>query len=73
MFLVALRSPAGKELTSWLLDVSLCFCHFPNGASGQVWYFIVSIPDLCLLYFYSYAFPLIARRLVMAQTQTTLT
>ena len=30
-------------------DVELCFCQFPCGILGQVWYFIVSIPDLCRL------------------------
>ena len=25
------------------------FCHFPIGILGQVWYLIVSIPDLCTL------------------------
>ena len=30
------------------------FATFPYGLSGQVWYLIVSIPDLCLLpYFYA--------------------
>ena len=28
-------------------DVKLCICHFPCGILGQVWYLIVSIPDLC--------------------------
>ena len=42
--------PAGKGLTSWL---SCVFVTFPYGVLGQVWYLIVSIPDLCLLsYFY---------------------
>ena len=27
------------------------FVTFPYGVPGQVWYMIVSIPDLCLLYF----------------------
>ena len=42
---------AGKGLTSWLsFVVSNCeFCHFPIGILGQVWYLIVSIPDLCTL------------------------
>ena len=32
----------------------LCFCHFPNGVLGQVWYLIVLILYLCLfLYFYN--------------------
>ena len=37
-------------LTSWLsFVVSNCECHFPIGILGQVWYLIVSIPDLCTL------------------------
>ena len=33
---------------------SCVFVTFPYGVLGQVWYLIVSIPDLCLLsYFYS--------------------
>ena len=45
----------GKRLTSWLtFVVSYCeVCYFPIGILGQVWYLIVSIPDLCTLsYFY---------------------
>ena len=55
LFICALCSPAGKELTYWLsFVVSYCeFCHFPIGILGQVWYLIVSIPYLCnLTYFY---------------------
>ena len=46
---MCLWSPAGKELTSWLsFVVSYCeFVTFPF--LGQVWYMIVSIPDLCIL------------------------
>ena len=29
--------------------VSCVFVTFPYGVLGQVWYFIVSIPDLCLI------------------------
>ena len=57
LFLAALWSPAGKGLTSWLLYVmfSSVFVTFPYGVLGQVWYLIVSIPDLCLLpYFDKY-------------------
>ena len=52
--LAALWSPAGKGLTSWLLFVMLLwFVTFPCGILGQVWYWIVSNPDLCCLsYFY---------------------
>ena len=40
--------PLGSHL--WCL---LWVCHFPIGILGQVWYLIVSIPDLCTLtYFY---------------------
>ena len=41
----------GWPLCSLLCDVSLCFVTFSNAISGQVRYLIVSIPDLCLLYF----------------------
>ena len=27
---------------------------FPNGVLGQMWYLIVSIPDLCLLLYFKY-------------------
>ena len=41
--------PLGSGL--WCL---LWVCHFPIGILGQVWYLIVSIPDLCnLTYFHS--------------------
>ena len=34
----------------WYLTVS---CHFPIGILGQVWYLIVSIPDLCTLTYFT--------------------
>ena len=50
LFICALWSPAGKGLTSWLSfvvsSVSLSLSHL---FLGQVWYLIVSIPDLCNL------------------------
>ena len=51
LLIAALRSPAGKGLISWLLFVMFnCdFVTFPCGILGQVWYLIVSIPDLCRL------------------------
>ena len=50
---LALGSPAGKGLNSWLSFVVSTVSHFPIGILGQVWYLIVSIPDLCTLtYFY---------------------
>ena len=42
----SLWSPAGKGLTSWLSFV-VSYCEF--GILGQVWYLIVSIPDICTL------------------------
>ena len=32
--------------------VKLRVCHFPIGILGQVWYLIVSIPDLCTLTYF---------------------
>ena len=48
LFIAALWSPAGKGLTSWLLFVMFnCdFVTFPCGILYQMWYLIVSIPDL---------------------------
>ena len=45
--------PLGSRL--WCL---LWVCHFPIGILGQVWYLIVSIPDLCnLTYYKRFSFP----------------
>ena len=54
LFIVALCSPAGKRLTSWLLFVmfNCVFVTFPCGILGQVWYLIVSIPNLCHISYY---------------------
>ena len=53
----ALWSPTGKELTSWLGSRLWCpivsLSHFPIGILGQVWYLIVSIPDLCTLTYFA--------------------
>ena len=35
------------DLLTLVCGVQLYVCHFPTGIVGQVWYFIVSIPDLC--------------------------
>ena len=39
-------------LFALVCGVSLYFCHFPIGSLGQVWYLIVSIPDLCTLTYF---------------------
>ena len=51
LFIAALWPPAGKWLTSCLSFVvfNCVFVTFPYGILGQVWYLIVSIPDLCHL------------------------
>ena len=33
-------------------DVLLRVCYFPIGILGQVWYLILSIPDLCPLFYF---------------------
>ena len=54
LFIAALCSPTGKGLTSWLSFVmfNCVFVTFPCGYFGQVWYLIVSIPDLCHLSYF---------------------
>ena len=54
LFIVALWSTAGKGLTSWLLFVmfNCVFVTFPCGILGQVWYLIISNPDLCRLSYF---------------------
>ena len=48
LFIAVLWSPVG---TTWLLFVKFncVFVTFPRGILCQVWYLIVSIPDLCHL------------------------
>ena len=56
LLIAALWSPAGKVLNSWLafLVFNCVIVTFPFGILGQVWYLIVSIPDLCpLSYFHT--------------------
>ena len=49
LFLVPLWSPAGKGLAFLCVMFSCVFVTFPYGVLGQVWYLIVSIPELFLL------------------------
>ena len=37
------------DLLALVCGVQLWVCHFTIGILGQVWYLIVSIPDLCTL------------------------
>ena len=56
LLIAALWSPAGKGLTSWLSFVVLncVVVTFPFGILGQLWYLIISLPDLCpLSYFHT--------------------
>ena len=59
LFIVALWPPAGKRLISWLLFVMFkcVFVTFPCNILGQVWYLIVSIPDLCRLSYFGIILP----------------
>ena len=59
LFICALWSPAGKELSSWLsFVVSNCeFVTFPLVSWVQVWYLIISIPDLCTLTYFVNSLP----------------
>ena len=41
----------GWSLDYLVCDVSLCFVNFPYYVYINVWYLIVSIPDLCLLFY----------------------
>ena len=49
LFIAALWPPARNGLTSWLSFVmfNCVLVTFPFGVQGQVWFLIVSIPDLC--------------------------
>ena len=49
-----LVAPDGIGLTSWLMFVmfNCVFVTFPFAILGQVWYLIVSIPDLCRLSYF---------------------
>ena len=40
------------DLMALVCSVLLRVCHFPIGILGQVWYLIVSIPDLCTLTYF---------------------
>ena len=45
--------PSLQHLSAQLIwYISLWVCHFPIGILGQVWYLIVSIPDLCTLTYF---------------------
>ena len=58
LFIAAFWSPAGKGLISWLLFVmfNCVFVTFPYNL-GQVWYLIVSFPDLCRISYFEAHFP----------------
>ena len=43
------------DLLALVCDVKLRVCYFPIGILGQVWYLIVSIPDLCRLSYFALA------------------
>ena len=49
------------DLLALVCGVQLWVCHFPIGTLDQVWYLIVSIPDLCTLTYYGKGWPLGSR------------
>ena len=50
MVLIAMRQEVKRIDNS--VVVHACICYFPIGILGQVWYLIVSIPDLCTLTYF---------------------
>ena len=40
------------DLFAFVCGVWLCVCYIHIGILGQVWYLIVSIPDLCTLTYF---------------------
>ena len=59
LFIAALGPPVGKaDLLAFVGDVYCIFVTFPCGILGQMWYLIVSFPDLCRLSYYGYVFVL---------------
>ena len=56
LFIADLWSSAGKGLTSWLSFVMFnrVFVTFQCNILSQVWYLILSIPDLCQLSYFNY-------------------
>ena len=70
LFICALWSPAGKGLTHWpSFVVSSCeFATFPFGILGQVWYLIVSIPDLCTLTYFKLSIDIFRMQKITFQT-----
>ena len=55
LLVAALWSPTGQGLASRLSFVTFnyVFVTFPCGILGQVWYLIVSFPDLCHLSYFT--------------------
>ena len=67
LFICALWSPAGKGLTSWLsFVVSSVSLSLSIGILGQVWYLIVSIPDLCTITYFCHIFAKFCLRKISA-------
>ena len=60
-----------RPVGSLVCDVFLCFVTFPYGVTGQVWYLIVSISDLCIVPYLlmSQTMPLLACSLIKLRVQ----
>ena len=50
------------DLLTLFCGVLLWVCHFPIGILGQVWYLIVSIPDLCTLTYFKRPFKKVLKK-----------
>ena len=60
------------DLLALVCGVLLRVCHFPIGILGQVWYLIVSIPDLCTLTNFQFVFDIGKKFPFITQSPTSL-
>ena len=49
---MSFKARARADLLALVVDVYCIFATFPCGILGQVWYLIVSFPDLCCLFYF---------------------
>ena len=74
LFIAALRSSAGKGLTSWLSCVwcFLCFCHFPMWCPTWLYWFLVFTFLLTFVMIKFYKIPEYSKLLTTDDSQQTL-
>ena len=66
LFMAAMRSPAEKGLTFWLLLVMFIVFLL---LSRQVWYLIILFPDLCRLAYFQIHFNIIETQVSKTETR----